>query len=96
MGKKNSTSFKKGESKGRPKGTQNKIVADARTIFKATLENQVPNIQEAFEAVRQADPARYLDLFAKYAQYFVPKQTDITTDGKQIQSLNIGFGKTED
>ena len=80
----NSGSFKKGESKGRPKGIPNEITKTAREMFKATLEEQVPHIQEAFNAVRNEDPAKFLELFAKYAQYFVPKQLDVTLESKTI------------
>lgn len=77
---------KKGATKvgGRAKGTPNALVKTAREIFKDTLEAQVPNIQAAFEQVRQDDPAKYLELFAKYAQYFVPKQLDIDIHSKII------------
>ena len=71
--------FKKGESgniKGKPKGAVNKVTQSAREIFLETLEGQSEYIAEAFEKVREKDPKAYLDLFAKYAQYFVPKKTE--------------------
>tara|TARA_R110002124_G_scaffold282090_1_gene456972 strand:+ start:19 stop:315 length:297 start_codon:yes stop_codon:yes gene_type:complete len=73
--------FKKGESgnpKGREKGAENKITKEARDIFLETLEGQAPHIAAAFEEVRRDNPRAYLDLFAKYAQYFVPKKTENT------------------
>ena len=67
----------KGEKTGgRTKGTENKITSEARKIFIETLEEQSPYIAEAFERVRMENPEKYLDLFAKYAQYFVPKKTE--------------------
>ena len=71
--------FKKGESgniKGKPKGAVNKVTQDARALFLETLEGQSEHLSEAFEKVRQESPSKYLDLFAKYAQYFVPKKTE--------------------
>ena len=76
--------FKKGHEKagGRQKGSVNKLNAEAKEVFIKTLEGQVGNIEQAFNAVLKKSPEKYLDLFAKYAQYFVPKKTesDIKTD----------------
>jgi hypothetical protein len=69
---------------GREKATPNKLTQTARELFVSTLEGQVPNIMGAFEHVRNEDPAKFLELYAKYAQYFVPKQMDINLGGKVI------------
>ena len=77
---------------GRIKGTENKLTKSARELFVATLEGQVGNIEGAFQDVlngtleTKGDPAKYLELFAKYAQYFVPKKIDLTTDGDKIEA----------
>ena len=89
--------FKKGneEGKGRPKGAENKITKEARDIFLETLEGQAPHIAKAFEEVRRDNPRAYLDLFAKYAQYFVPKKTENSHDlnGEITQNIiNLGNG----
>ena len=87
--------FKKGESgnkTGRPKGAENKLTQEAREVFIKTLEGQVPNIEEAFAEVLKSSPARYLDLFAKYAQYFVPKKTETDIKGELRGSFD--FDKT--
>ncbi len=67
---------------GRQKGTPNKMTKASREVFIQTLEGQVPNIEQAFKDVLAKSPEKYLDLFAKYAQYFVPKKTesDIKTE----------------
>lgn len=75
--------FEKGNA-GKPKGAVNKITQEARELFLQTLEAQVPNIMEAFNEVREKNPATYLDLFAKYAQYFVPKKTSLEGGDKPI------------
>jgi hypothetical protein len=67
---------------GRQKGVENKITKEAREIFVQTLEGEVPYIKDAFASVRDSDPAKYLELFAKYAQYFVPKKLQV--DGSQF------------
>lgn len=87
--------FKKGESgnkNGRPKGAQDKLTKEAREIFIETLEGQVPNIQDAFAKVLKESPSKYLELFAKYAQYFVPKKTE--TEVKGELSTNFDFEET--
>jgi hypothetical protein len=87
--------FKKGESgnkNGRPKGAQDKLTKEAREIFIETLEGQVPNIEDAFDKVLKDSPAKYLELFAKYAQYFVPKKTESEVKGEL--STNFNFNET--
>ena len=89
--------FKKGhdEGKGRPKGSENKLTKEARTIFLETLEGQAEHIADAFDEVRKENPKAYLDLFAKYAQYFVPKKTENSHDlkGNLTQNIiNLGSG----
>jgi hypothetical protein len=74
--------FAKG-NKGKPKGAENKIKQEARQLFLDTLEGEVPNIKEAFEFVRRENPEKYLDLFAKYAQYFVAKKTHNENDNTE-------------
>ena len=95
--------FKKGESgnkNGRPKGVENKITQSAREVFLETLEGQSEHIAEAFEKVRKENPKAYLDLFAKYAQYFVPKKTENSDTVKhEFKDFDIkealGFVKTK-
>lgn len=88
--------FEKGKPKtgGRDKGVENKVTQDARILFKQTLEAQVPSLLQAFEDVRSKNPDRFLELFAKYAQYFVPKQVDVTTNGEAIEQV-FKIGNTE-
>ena len=84
---------------GRTKGTPNKLTEDARKVFLETLEGQAPHIAEAFEKVREENPKAYLDLFAKYAQYFVPKKTENSHDlkGSLTQNIiNLGAGTNPD
>jgi hypothetical protein len=86
--------FEKGHKlgKGRPKGADNKLSKEAREIFIETLEGQVPNIEDAFAKVLKESPSKYLELFAKYAQYFVPKKTE--TEVKGELSTNFDFEET--
>jgi hypothetical protein len=77
---------------GRQKGTPNKMTSEAREVFIETLEGQVPNIERAFADVLAKSPEKYLDLFAKYAQYFVPKKTE--SDIKTEVSGTFDFNET--
>lgn len=81
--------FKKGNKhgEGRPKGSENKITKEARELFIETLEGQVPNIEDAFKKVYKDNPAKFLELFAKYAQYFVPRKAESEIKG----NLNASF-----
>jgi hypothetical protein len=45
---------------------------------------------QAFEDVREKNPVQYLDLFAKYAQYFVPKKTSLEGGDKPLD-LNFNL-----
>lgn len=93
--------FEKGNKLGgRTKGAENKLTQSAREVFLETLEGQSEHIAEAFEKVRKENPKAYLDLFAKYAQYFVPKKTEnsdkvtLTVKDFNIKEA-LGFDKTE-
>ncbi len=68
--------FQKGHKGFKPKGVTHAMTLEARELFIMTLEAQVPNIHQAFAEVLEKDPARYLDLFSKYAQYFIPKKIE--------------------
>ena len=83
--------FKKGnkEGNGRPRGAENKLTKEAREIFIETLEGQVPNIEDAFKQVLKESPSKYLELFAKYAQYFVPKKTENEVKGELTTNFDF-------
>lgn len=93
---------------GRVKGTPNKLDANARKLFIETLEGLSPNIQKAFldvlngvedeegNIIIKPNPEKFLDLFSKYAQYFVPKKTALDVEGGlDLTGINIKeiFGK---
>jgi hypothetical protein len=63
---------------GKQKGYTSEPVKKAQELFVSLLEGEVPNLQEAFEYVRTNDPAKYLDIYAKFAQFFAPKKTELS------------------
>jgi hypothetical protein len=85
--------FEKGHPRygGKQKGAENHTTKRARELFTLALEGQVQHIQSAFDEVREKDPAKYLDLFAKYAKYFVPVKMDITTmdESLKVKAIHI-------
>ena len=86
--------FKKGESgniKGRPKGAKDRNITEARELFLKTLEGQVDKLSESFDKVREKSPEKYLDLFARYAQFFMPKKTE--SDIKKEVSSEFNFNE---
>jgi hypothetical protein len=71
---------------GKPKGVNNRITQEARSLFLQTIEDQMPHIAPAFEAVRMENPAEYLKILEKYAQYFIAKKVDITSKDNQLNA----------
>jgi hypothetical protein len=87
---KTSGSFKKGESKGKPKGAVNRTTKEAKELLEQILLGQVDNIKEALEAVKKKDPSRYLDSCSKLFTYVLPRKTDVTSGDEPIKpALNI-------
>ena len=87
--------FEKGhkQSKGRPKNSENKLTKDARKIFLETLEGESSHVKEAFENVRNTESSiKYLDMFQKYAQYFVPKMTE-SSSTMNVTTEDFDFAK---
>jgi hypothetical protein len=70
--------FEKGQKKtgGKQKGYTDATVQTARQRFVEICEGQNENVQSALEEVRKKDPAKYLDIMSKLAQYFVPKKVE--------------------
>lgn len=78
---------------GKEKGTPNKVTTEARELFTKTLAGQVEHIADSFDKVRVSNPEKYLDLFAKYAQYFVPKYVDVASNGEQVKQVFVIAGQ---
>ena len=49
----------------------------------------MPNIEDAFKKVLNESPSKYLELFAKYAQYFVPKKTESEVKGELTTNFDF-------
>ena len=90
--------FKKGVSgnpAGKPKGSNSKVTKKAKELFVSILENEVSNIETAFAEVYKTDKVKYLELFARYAQYFVPKKTDLALEEEKTIYVNTPVREAE-
>lgn len=74
---------------GRQKGVENKITQDAREKFMLIMEGEVDHVQKALMDVRKEDKATYLKLLAQLMPYFIPKKTDVTSNGKGLHEKPI-------
>jgi hypothetical protein len=71
---------------GKQKGYTSEPVKKAQELFVSLLEGEVDHLQAAFDFVRKDDPAKYLEIYSKFAQYFIPKKTELSgsVDSKVI------------
>jgi len=80
---------------GRPKGIQNKTTEEAKELFNAVIEGQIENIESCLKKVQEKDPARFLEILAKYLNYIYPRGLDISSKGKSL-TTKIIFVDEED
>lgn len=71
--------------KGKPKGTLNKNTIEAQELFIKIMNNQVNRIGEALAGIE--DNEKYLNVLSKLFQYYMPRKSDVTTDGKELSQL---------
>lgn len=83
--------FEKGHTKkgGREKGVENKITQDAKEKFMLIMEGEIDHVKEALDEVRKEDKANYLKILAQLIPYFIPKKTDVTSNGKGLHEKPI-------
>jgi hypothetical protein len=78
-------SFKKGDGRSRkPKGAVNRTTKEAKEFLEQVMFGQLENMNAALNTLYGKDQARYLDACSKLFTYVLPKQTDVTSDGKAI------------
>jgi hypothetical protein len=79
-------SFKKGDNRKRkPKGALNRTTKEAHELFMYIMNGQVGNIEEALVKINEDDPEKYINALSKLLQYYMPRKSDVTTDGDKIQ-----------
>jgi hypothetical protein len=75
------TSFKKGEG-GKPKGALNRTTKEAQKIFIEIMDGQMDRVKEALAGIE--DDEKYINSLSKLLQYYLPRKTDVTSDGQRI------------
>jgi len=89
------TGYKSG---GRTKGTPNKTTEKAREMFNEVMADQLHKnrINVALDELYDESKTKYLYVFNKLAQYFLPKRMDITSDGEQLEGFKVEITKDAD
>jgi hypothetical protein len=89
-----SGSFKPGNraSRGRPKGTPNKVTQEFRETVRQLLEANAGNVGRWLDQVAEDDPARALDLLSKLAEYASPKLGRTEHTGRDGADLPVPTG----
>lgn len=71
---------KKGERRGGvQKGYQSEAKKKASELFVSILEDNVHLVESALVELHAKDKGKFLDVFSKLAQYFVPKKMEVDT-----------------
>lgn len=64
--------------KGRDLGVKNKIPAALREVVAKFVENNAAQAQALFDRVAKTNPAKALELLARFAEFVLPRQREIT------------------
>jgi hypothetical protein len=76
-------SFRKGDGRKRkPKGALNRTTKEAHELFIMIMNRQMDRVEIALKNIR--DDEKYLNSLSKLLQYYIPRKTDITSDGDKI------------
>lgn len=81
--------FKKGEisnPKGRPNGVGNHTTESIKSMVTELVAQGMDKAVIKLQEIE--NPKEYLDVIAKYCQFVLPKNVDLTSTGKQIY-INI-------
>ena len=75
-GKETAENTKIGEGKpgpGRPKGSVNRATATARNAISSFIEAKAAEVESLWTRVAEKDPGKALELYAKLAEFILPK-----------------------
>jgi len=85
--------FKKGKisnPQGRKKGVGNKSTEEAKKLFVDIMSGNIKKFKTALDHLYTKDKIKWLDVVNKFFPYYLPRQTDITSDGESIKpDINI-------
>jgi hypothetical protein len=78
----NKGQFKPGDPRaGRRHGSTNKASSAARAAISAFIEGKASEVETLWGQVAEKDPAKALELYAKLAEFILPKLSRSTVDG---------------
>ena len=66
---------------GSRKGIPNKATRDVRTVLSGFIESKSADVEQLWDRVAQRDPAKAVELYAKLAEFILPKLSRSTVDG---------------
>ncbi|HTT02031.1 MAG TPA: hypothetical protein VMG11_08055 [Steroidobacteraceae bacterium] len=83
--------FKTGHERlgGRKRGTPNKATTDVRASFQQLVQRNVGKLQEGLERVAADDPAKFVDLVARLAEFCIPKLARAEMTGVGGTTINV-------
>ncbi len=90
--------FEKGNSgnpAGRPKGSKDKVTAEARTLFVSIMQGEVKHIEDALDGLRNESAEKYLKALSSLFPYFMPKQQEIDVSVKEKPSAPTWFDQLD-
>jgi len=76
-----SGTWKKGQG-GKPKGALNRTTKDAQRLFIEIMDGQMDRVKEALANIE--DDEKYINALSKLLQYYLPRKTDVTSDGERL------------
>ena len=91
--------FKKGQSgnpAGRPKGSKDRVTAEARALFVSIMEGEVQHIEDALDGLRTESSEKYLKALAALFPYFMPKQVETEVTFTEATRTPSWFKDVED
>jgi hypothetical protein len=80
--------------KGRVKGVPNAVTKGAREIFSAFIEGNAAKVQELWDRVARKNPAKALAIYAKLAEFVIPKLQRTELSGQLNHGVFAGEAST--
>ena len=74
---------------GRPKGSANKATSTARNAISSFIEGKAAEVETLWAQVAERDPAKALELYAKLAEFILPKlaRTEVKEEPREEPQL---------
>ena len=92
-----STTFKKGEAKGRPPGFENKVTRDIKEAYRLLIENNLDNLTKWLSQIAKSNPEKAIYIMMGLSEYVIPKlgriEADLTTKGKELTQSPYDLSK---